>query len=213
MQEPTQLLHFDLRPEQKCHSKVMHRKEVIHSNGSYERKSRGQKLADEMGQGKAHDTLIDRCTGREWPVNCMTVISAWWRLNMRFLRSSGRSSGNPDGVWGPEKLLIRCGKESHHPAEWVLGLRLSIRRTRKIPKLTAIRVGVKILQFMFVLQLPLTRKHWATLFKPYNKVRDTIFLSRSLPASAFIIVSLWYCRWQYNTIISVHSILWLIKYT
>ena len=31
---------------------VMHRKEVTHSNGSYERKSCGQKLADEMGRGK-----------------------------------------------------------------------------------------------------------------------------------------------------------------
>ena len=31
------------------------------------------------------------CTGREWPLNCMTVISAWWRLNIRFQRSSGRS--------------------------------------------------------------------------------------------------------------------------
>ena len=30
------------------------------------------------------------CTGREWPLNCMTVISAWWRLNIRFQRSSGR---------------------------------------------------------------------------------------------------------------------------
>ncbi len=36
-------------------------KEVTHSNGSYERKSRGRKLADEMGQGKkySHGTLID----------------------------------------------------------------------------------------------------------------------------------------------------------
>ena len=55
------LLYFDLRPGQKCHSKVMHRKEVTHSNGSYERKSRGRKLADEMGRGKenSHGTLID----------------------------------------------------------------------------------------------------------------------------------------------------------
>ena len=30
----------------------MHRKEVTHSNGSYERKSRGRKLADEMRRGK-----------------------------------------------------------------------------------------------------------------------------------------------------------------
>ena len=41
-------------------SKVMHRKEVTHSNGSYERKSCGLKFADEMGRGKkSHDTLID----------------------------------------------------------------------------------------------------------------------------------------------------------
>ena len=32
--------------------RVMHRKEVTHSNGSYERKSRGRKLSDEMGRGK-----------------------------------------------------------------------------------------------------------------------------------------------------------------
>ena len=37
----------------------MHRKEVTHSNGSYERKSRGRKLADEMGRTKknSHGTL------------------------------------------------------------------------------------------------------------------------------------------------------------
>ena len=32
--------------------KVIHRKKVTHSNGSYERKSRGRKLADEMGRAK-----------------------------------------------------------------------------------------------------------------------------------------------------------------
>ena len=32
--------------------KVMHRKEVTHSNGSYVRKSRGRKLADEMERAK-----------------------------------------------------------------------------------------------------------------------------------------------------------------
>ena len=46
------MLYFDLWPSQKCHSKVMHQKEVTHSSGSYERKSRGRKLADEMGRGK-----------------------------------------------------------------------------------------------------------------------------------------------------------------
>ena len=46
------VLYFGLWPGQKCHSKGMHRKEVTHSNGSYERKSRGWKLADEMGRAK-----------------------------------------------------------------------------------------------------------------------------------------------------------------
>ena len=34
------LLYIDLWPSQTCHSKVMHRKEVTHSEGSYEKKSR-----------------------------------------------------------------------------------------------------------------------------------------------------------------------------
>ena len=46
------MLYFDLRPGQTCHSKVMHRKEVTHSNGSYGRKSRGRKLANKSGQAK-----------------------------------------------------------------------------------------------------------------------------------------------------------------
>ena len=54
-----------LQPGQKCHSKVMHRKEVTHSNGSYERKSRGQKLADEMGQGKKFPWYTHRLMHRK----------------------------------------------------------------------------------------------------------------------------------------------------
>ena len=44
----------------------MHRKEVTHSNCSYERKSRGRKLADEMGRGKKKKTLYSyRLTHRK----------------------------------------------------------------------------------------------------------------------------------------------------
>ena len=39
---------------------------------------------------KSRGTVIDWCTGREWPVNCMTVFSAWWRSNMPFQRLSRR---------------------------------------------------------------------------------------------------------------------------
>ena len=43
----------------------MHRKEVTHSNGSYERKSRGRKLADEMGRGKKFPWYTHRLTHRK----------------------------------------------------------------------------------------------------------------------------------------------------
>ena len=46
------LLCFDLLIRPKMPFKVMHRNEVIHSNGSYERKSHGLKLADEMGRAR-----------------------------------------------------------------------------------------------------------------------------------------------------------------
>ena len=84
------LLYIDFRPGQTCHSKVMHRKEVTHSDGSYEKKSRRWAWLKKWDKVKSLVTLIDWCTGREWPVNCMTVISAWWRSNMPFQRLSGR---------------------------------------------------------------------------------------------------------------------------
>ena len=77
---------------------------------------------------KSHATVIDWCTGREWPVNCMTVISAWWQSNMPFQRywwaiellyNSVKTGSQV--VWRPETLVIRCGRESHHPAEGALG--------------------------------------------------------------------------------------------
>ncbi len=46
------MLCFDLLTGPKMPFKVMYLKEVTHSNGSYERKSRGRKLADEMGLAK-----------------------------------------------------------------------------------------------------------------------------------------------------------------
>ena len=62
----------------------MHCKEVTHSDGSYEKKSR-RRLSWKYGtELKSHGTLIDWYTGREWPLNCMIVISAWWRSNMSF---------------------------------------------------------------------------------------------------------------------------------
>ena len=56
---------------------------------SNRKRSRGRIKAYNMGQGEGPTVPLQWCTGREWPVNCMTVISAWWRLNIRFQRSNG----------------------------------------------------------------------------------------------------------------------------
>ena len=120
-------LYIDLRPGQTCHSKVMHRKEVTHSNGSYEKKSRKRAWLKKWDKVKSHGTLIDWCTGREWPVNCMTAISAWWRPNMPFQRLSGRLNyyitrwDRKLVSWRSDELKTRYGWESHHPEEGALG--------------------------------------------------------------------------------------------
>ena len=52
------VLCFDLLTRPKMPFKVMHQKEVTHSSGSYERKSRGWKLADEMRRGKKNPIIL-----------------------------------------------------------------------------------------------------------------------------------------------------------
>ena len=44
-------------------------------------------LGWQFGAGlKSHGTVTNRCTGREWPVNCMAVITARWRSDTPFQR-------------------------------------------------------------------------------------------------------------------------------
>ena len=112
------VLYIDLRPGQTCHSKVMHRKEETYSDGSYEKKSRRRAWLKIWDKVKSHGTGIDWCTGREWPVNCMTVISAWWWPNMPFQRLSGRLKYYITRCRQEiGELETRCGRESHQPAE------------------------------------------------------------------------------------------------
>ena len=70
--------------------KVMHRKWHIPMAVMRGNRVGGNWLMKWDELKNSHGTLIDWCTGREWPLNCMTVIFAWWRLNIRFQRSSGR---------------------------------------------------------------------------------------------------------------------------
>ena len=72
--------------------KVIHRKEVTHSNGSCERKLRGRKLANEMGRAKKSPWYTHRLMHRKWVTS--ELHDSYFRLiNIRFQRSSGRSSG------------------------------------------------------------------------------------------------------------------------
>ena len=80
--------------------RVMHRKEVTHSNGSYERKSRGRKLADEMGRGKRKFPWYTHRLKHRKRVTS-ELHDSYFRLmtikdaisKMRFQRSSRRLSG------------------------------------------------------------------------------------------------------------------------
>ena len=176
-------------PGQKCHSKV------THSNGSYERKSRGRKLADEIGRAKKfpwnthrlmhlkrmtselHDSYFRLMTIKhsiskiEWASNdYITQLSSTSQLEIgRSYRRDvvGKATSGRRGIWalmswGPKKMLIRGRKESHHPAEWPLDLRLSSPGEQERQNITAISLRVKILEFLFGLQLSLTVKPHTT---------------------------------------------------
>ena len=44
------------------------------------------------------------------------VPDSWRRVVVGKATPDWGGPRNPDGVWGPEKMLIRCNKESQHPA-------------------------------------------------------------------------------------------------
>ena len=81
--------------------------------------------------------------------------------------------------WGPEKMLIRCNKESHYPAEWALGLRLSSPGERERHNADGHKFGGQNIAVMFDLQLPLTVKPHTTFSNPCNKVRGNICIKKS----------------------------------
>ena len=212
------ILTFD--PAQKCYSKVMHRKEVTHSNGSYVRKSRGRKLADEMGRAKKkfpwythrlmhrkrvtselHDSYFRLVTIKhliskiEWALNNYIIelsstsqfywvpvpvefdtqgnravasrVPDSWRQNVVGKATSGRRSLWALMSWGPEKMLIRCNKESQHPAEWALGLRLSSPREQERHNVTVITVGSKYCSYV---RSP-TPSHMQPLNNPFEPLQ------------------------------------------
>ena len=111
--------------------KVMHRKEVTHSNGSYVRKSRGRKLADEMGRAKKFPWYTHRLMHRK-RVTCelhdsyfrlMTIKHSIskieWASNDYIIQLSSMSQLSCQ--LSCSQLERRCGRESHIRPKGPLG--------------------------------------------------------------------------------------------
>ena len=130
-----------------------------------------------------HDssTLIDWCTGREWPVNCMTVISVCWRSNMPFQRLSGRLNyyitrwDRKSVSWRSDELETRCGRGSQHPERLAPRPPGAASGEQERHNADGHMSGGQYIAALFGLQLPPTVKPWVTLFEPFNKVRSIFF--------------------------------------
>ena len=113
--------------------------------------------------------LSGRLSGR-WTI--IITRSDSWKSDVIETRCGSESHtrpkgalGTPDGVWGPDQLVIRCSRESQpsgpRPSGWASG-------ERERHSADGHKSGVNILQSLFGLQRPLTHKR-------YNKMRGTYF--------------------------------------
>ena len=74
-------------PSQKCHSRLSGRKwHILMAVMRGNRVGGNWLIKFDKVKKKSHYTLIDWCTGREWPLNCMTVIFARWQSHRPFQR-------------------------------------------------------------------------------------------------------------------------------
>ena len=189
------VLYIDLRPDQTCHSKVMHRKEVTHSDGSYEKKSRRrpwlkkwdkvkipwytQRVTSELYDSYFRLMMIKHATPKiEWAIellyNSEEIGSEWvgdqvsWRQDV-----VGKATTQQKGPLGPPvSLEIRCWQDVVEKASTQQKAKPPVEqhwRTRH--NADGHKSGGQYIAFLFGLQLPLTRK-------PNNKVRG-IFLKKS----------------------------------
>ena len=173
------LLYIDLRPGQICHSK---------DGGSAYSIGVGE-LGWQYGTGlKSHGTVTNWCTRREWPVNCMTVISAQRRSNMPFQRRQKCIFRWPvmERDWVGFELLYNsvhrkfnqfleirelekwcCRENSTQQRAGPPGLRLSSPGKQE-RNTDGHKSGGQYVAVLFGLQLPLTHN-------PFNKVRGIFF--------------------------------------
>ena len=196
------VLYIDLRPGQTCHPKD--------SGSDTFRWQFMRAWLTIWDKVKSRGTVIDWCTGTEWPVDCMTVISVWWRSNMPFQRLSGRWNyhitrwrqevsqfgdqfGNP--------LVTRCVRGSQHPAErGPPGIRLSSPGEWERDNAHGHKIRG---QYIAVSVRSTTPSHSKTLSNPFrtfsNKVRGIFF--KEVFARLYYCVKMYsarICIWVYN---------------
>ena len=140
----------------------------------------------------------------------MTVISTWWRLNIRFKDPVGDRMGvellfnsvefgsQSSCQQTSRELETRCGRESctrpRGLSESPDGVDPNIRRTRKTQR-DGHNSGVKIWSLCSVsVQHPLTCKPWTTLSNPCNKKRGKYICKE---VSCVFLLALCFCELFY----------------
>ena len=98
------MLYIDLRPGQTCHSKVMHRKEVTHSDGSYGKKSRRRAWLTVWDKVKSHG--IVRLMHRK-RVTCELHDSYFRSMTIKHAIPRTPEVIHPDGQsWGDTEWAV-----------------------------------------------------------------------------------------------------------
>ena len=132
-----------------CHYRVMHRKRVTSElHDSYFRLMTIKHLISKI-KWASNDYITQLSSTSQGPVE-LKIERSWRRDVVRKATPGRRGPWEALMNWGPEKMLIRCSKESHHPAEWALGLRLSSPRERERHNADGHKFGVKIFQLCSV---------------------------------------------------------------
>ena len=190
-------MYIDRWPGQTCHSK---------DGGSAYSIGIG-KLGWWCGTGlKSYGTLTDWCTGREWPVNCRTVIFAWWRSSMPFqgpaevTHPDGQSWGDIEWViellynlvktgsqlvWRPDPLVTRCGRKNSTQRRGP-----PVKENENDTWLCPEGLGRSICCSLCSVSNSLSH---ATL-----SIKGEVYFSkRTVSFVVFIIVSLWFCMHMY----------------
>ena len=161
-----------------------------------------------MGVERLYNSVEFESQWQLRPVEGSRIGDGDWRGVVGKATPGRRGPLEPWLNWGPEKMLKRCIKESHHPAEWIPGLRLSTRRTRKTQ---CWRPSVWGSKYYKILQNITTPSHTQTLSNPFRtlaiKWEVKILLKKSscvccslrrYVSSIYMYILAWTCIWEYN---------------